>query len=210
MSIFARPVPSGTLLIGLTGPIGSGKSTVASVWARSGAGVVEGDGMGRQALLVDAELRRKLAERFGREILDGEGQVIRRKLAEAAFGSADGAADLTRLTFPVLNRLARQGFQKLSKTHSVIVYDAALIFEWGIDGDFDRIVVVTAPYEQLIGRTVKRLGISRRQAEGRLQGQIGIDEKVSRADIVIVNDGSIDELRLKAGEVWEELKMRIM
>jgi len=198
-----RPVSSDTLLIGLTGPIGAGKSLVASVWAELGAGIVEGDEMGRQALLVDAELRGNLAERFGREILDENGHVIRYKLAGAAFNSPGGVADLTRLTFPTLNRLAREYFRRLSLDHRVVVYDAALIFEWGIEGDFDRIVVVTAPRDKLILRTMTRLGISRQQAENRLKGQIGIDEKVKKADIVIVNDGSIDELKVKAADVWK-------
>ena len=202
MNTPSRPVPSDTLLIGLTGPIGAGKSLVASVWAQLGAGIVEGDEMGRQALIVYAELRRKLAERFGREILDEEGQVIRHKLADVAFNSPGGAADLTRLTFPVLNRLAREYFRRLSLDHRVVVYDAALIFEWGIEGDFDRIVVVSAPRDQLILRTMTRLGINRQQAENRLKGQIGIDEKVKKADIAIVNDGSIEELKVKAEEVW--------
>ncbi len=203
MNTSPRPVSSNTLLIGLTGPIGAGKSLVASVWAELGAGVVEGDEMGRQALLVDAELRQKLAERFGREILDEEGQVIRHRLAKTAFNSPDGAVDLTRLTFPTLNMLARENFRRLSLDHRVVVYDAALIFEWGIEGDFDRVVVVSAPREQLIRRTMTRLGISRQQAENRLKGQISIDEKVKKADVVIVNDGSVDELKAKAADVWK-------
>ncbi|NQU04858.1 MAG: dephospho-CoA kinase [Calditrichaeota bacterium] len=197
--------PHKKLLIGLTGPIGSGKSLVASIWEQFGAGIVSGDNMGRLALSVDVGLRRKLAERFGDSILDDEGGVIPSKLAEAAFSDTKSASDLTRLTFSTLNRLARERFQELSEKHSIIIYDAALIFEWGIEHDFERVVVVTAPLEDLIGRASKRLNISRVQAENRLEGQISIEEKVRRADIVIINDGSIEELKLKAGKVWEEI-----
>ncbi|MCF7811134.1 dephospho-CoA kinase [bacterium] len=198
------PKQSEKLLIGLTGPIGSGKSLAASVWERLGAGVVSGDEMGRLALLSDAELRLKLSKRFGNDILDSSGSIITGKLAEAAFATPESASDLTKITFPTLNRLAHQRFTELSETHSIVVYDAALIFEWGIEQDFDKIVVVTAPIEDLINRASKRLHISREQAKGRLHGQISNVEKVKRADIVIMNDGSIEELKVKAHKVWEE------
>ena len=197
--------PHNKLLIGLTGPIGSGKSSVASIWERLGAGIVSGDDMGRLALSVDVGLRLKLTERFGGGILDDKGNIIPVKLAEAAFRNTESASDLTRLTFPTLNRLAHEKFLELSERHSIIVYDAALIYEWEIERDFERVVVVTAPLENLIDRASKRLNISSAQAENRLEGQISIEEKVRRADIVIINDGSIEELKLKAEEVWEEL-----
>lgn len=175
---------------------------MAKVWKELSAGVVEGDEMGRLALSTDADLRNELAERFGREILDDDGQIIRSKLAEAAFKTPDAAEDLTSLTFPTLYGLAREKFQELAESRQVIVFDAALIFEWCIEEDFDVVVIVTAPREDLIDRSSKRLGISKDQAEKRLEGQISIKEKVDRADYVINNDGSIEELRKKAQEIW--------
>jgi len=198
------PDQSDNILIGLTGPIGSGKSFVAGVWEQLDAGVVSGDEMGRLALSVDTELRLKLRKRFGSDILDDSGKVIPGKLAETAFASPESTSDLTKITFPTLNRLAHQRFTELFVTHSIIVYDAALIFEWGIERDFDKIIVVTAPVEDLINRASQRLHIGREQAKGRLHGQISIDEKVKRADIVIVNDGSLEDLKVRAQKVWEE------
>jgi dephospho-CoA kinase len=204
------PNRSNNLLIGLTGPIGSGKSFVAGVWELLGAAIVSGDDMGRLALSSDAELRLKLSNRFGADILDDTGSVIPARLAEAAFATLESTSDLTKITFPILNKLAQEKFKELSNTHSIIVYDAALIFEWGIERDFDKIVVVIAPLKDLVNRASKRLRISKNQAENRLHGQISIDEKIRRADIVINNDGTIEELRTKADTVWKELQSSLV
>ena len=189
--------------IGLTGPIGSGKSLVASVWASLGAGIVEGDVMGRRALETDADMRRSLAERFGAGILNAEGLIDRSALAEAAFATAEGRAELTRLTFPTLYRLAQAEMGRLEQDGAqVVVFDAALIFEWGVERDFDRIVVVTAPKKLLIDRATQRLNISRGEAENRLRAQLSPAEKVRRADYVIFNNTNIEELTGRAKEVW--------
>ena len=167
--------------------------------------MVDGDEMGRTVLSVDSDLRKRLAERFGRDILDSHGQVIRPKLAEAAFKSPGGTEELTRLTFPALYRLARAKFHELANHHKVIVFDAALIFEWGIEGDFDLVVTVTSPEEELIRRAAARLGIDHAQAAARLNGQVSREEKIRRADRVIVNDGSIHDLEKMAVELWVEI-----
>ena len=175
------------------------------MWRNRSAGVVDGDEMGQTALSVDGDLRNRLAERFGRDILDSDGKVIRPKLAETAFKSPGGTEELTRLTFPALYQLARERFSYLADAHKVIAFDAALIFEWGIEGDFDLVVTVTAPEEALIRRAAARLGIDRAQAAARLNGQVSREEKIRRADRVIVNDGSIHDLERKAAELWEEI-----
>lgn len=191
--------------VGLTGPMGAGKSVVAEFWAEQGAGVVNGDEMGRLALDVDSSMREMLAERFGEEILDDNGQIIRSRLAAVAFGTAGGRKDLTAITFPTLYRLAAEKLDELSRQHSVIVFDAALIFEWGVERDFDLIVVVNAPYKVLIERVKGRLGIDSRDAEDRLMAQLSSDEKVRRADIVIENEKGFEELRIKANQVWKRI-----
>jgi len=194
-----------TLLIGLTGPIGSGKSTVAKVWQANGAGIVEGDEMGRLALETAPELRQQLAERFGRDILLPDGSVNRPILAMRAFASDENSADLTRLTFPTLYRLAREQCEQLGTTHRIVVFDAALIFEWGVERDFDKIITVTAAQKDLICRVAGRLGITCAMADERLSRQLPPSEKARRADYVIVNDGTIEQLIEKAERVWREI-----
>ncbi len=189
-------------LIGLTGPIGSGKSMVAAIWQELGAGVVEGDRMGKLALETDGELRENLAQRFGRQILNADGLVIPSELAKAAFDTEAGRQDLTRLTFPTLYRIAKEHFATVAETKTVVVFDAALIYEWGVAADFDKIVVVTASQDVLLDRVCRRMKISRSAALNRLAAQIPAEEKAHRADIVIVNDGSPEQLRERSLEVW--------
>ena len=192
-------------MVGLTGSIGAGKSEVAEVWKGLGAGIVEGDEMGRLALSTDESLRLKLVERFGNEILDTSGQILHTRLAEAAFNSPGGVGDLTELTFPTLYRLAQRQFHELVNLYRVIVFDAALIFEWGVEGDFDVTVVVTSPDLLLIERSSSRLGIDHEQAASRLAGQLSSNEKARRADLVISNNLSLERLREKAVEMWDRL-----
>jgi len=194
-----------SLLIGLTGPIGAGKSTVAACWKELGAGLVEGDAMGRLALETDDHLRRALVSRFGNDVISSTGEIIRANLANVAFQSADNQRDLTRITFPALYTLARREMTGLKASHGVVVFDAALIYEWDIAGDFDKIVVVTAPRSILVRNSAGRLRITHEEAEERLDRQLPVVEKTSRADIVISNDGSLEELAAKAVDVWKLL-----
>ena len=203
-----RPVgvkaESRALLVGLTGPIGAGKSEVAAVWAKRGAAIVEGDEMGRLAL-EDAGLRRKLTGRFGNGIIRRDGAINRPALAAAAFASPEAQRDLTRLTFPILYRFARESFARLAAKKPVVVFDAALIFEWGIENDFNLTVAVVSPPELLVKRAAKRLGVDQAEAERRLALQLSPAEKAARADFIIVNDGGIRELQARAREVWREI-----
>jgi dephospho-CoA kinase len=192
----ARP-----FLVGLTGPIGAGKSEIAAVWAKRGAGIVEGDAMGRLAL-EDANLRRALAERFSREIIKNDGSINRSRLAVLAFASVEAQRDLTRLTFPTLYRLACAEMTALGREHRIVVFDAALIFEWGVEADFNVMVAVAASQPLLVKRAAERLGVDEAAAEARLALQLSPAEKAARADYVIVNDGDLKTLQARAREVW--------
>ncbi len=192
------------LHIGLTGPIGAGKSTVASCWKQLGARLVDGDEMGRRAIETDAA-RKDLISRYGNHIANADGEIIRGQLAKAAFSTPENQLDLTRITFPTLYRFARLEMERLSATTKIVVFDAALIFEWGIESDFDRIVVVTAPNQVLLDNSAKRLGISLEEAAERLARQIPPDDKAMRADHLILNDGTVEELETKARDLWKVL-----
>ncbi len=161
--------------------------------------------MGRLALETDPELRDRLVERFGKGILDSTGAIDRQALAGSAFDQPEGRRDLTLLTFPTLYRLVREKMDEISERHRVVVFDAALIFEWGVEGDFDLIVTVSAPPGLLIERAVQRLGISPDQAGSRLKGQLDPDEKMRRADRVLWNDRDPEALRRQAEALWEEI-----
>lgn len=189
-------------LIGLTGAIGVGKSVVAEVWKELGAIIVEGDEMGRRALEEDANLRMRLAKRFGANILNQSGRIIRSQLAAAAFADEAGRRDLTVLTFPTLYRLAKERFREISASGNVAVFDAALIYEWGVEADFDIMVVVTAQEERALRWVASRMNISIPEARKRLAGQISPQEKARRADFTLKNDGDVGDIRKLATRLW--------
>jgi dephospho-CoA kinase len=185
--------------------MGAGKSLVAGVWRDLGAGIVEGDEMGRRALESDPALVASLVERFGRTILSTDGVLNRKKLAEVGFLNCHNQRDLTRLTFPALYRLAKQAMALLSPDHPNVVFDAALIFEWGIERDFDKIVVVTAGINTLLARAAARLGICSEEVKRRLDCQIAPEEKANRADFVIWNEGTEEDVAEAARKIWRQL-----
>jgi len=157
--------------------------------------------MGRLAL-EDAGLRRALAERFSREIINNDGSINRSRLAALVFASVEAQRDLTRLTFPTLYRLACAEMTALGRKHRIVVFDAALIFEWGVEADFDVMVAVMASQPLLVKRAAERLGVDEAAAEARLALQLSPAEKAARADYVIVNDGDLKTLQARAREVW--------
>lgn len=192
--------------IGLTGPIGAGKSTVAACWKDLGAAIVEGDAMGKLAVTTDTKLREELIRTFGGEIANEQGEIISSRLAATAFRDSQSQRELTRLTFPVLYRYAVAEMSKAQSPAGIVVFDAALIYEWEIEVDFDQIVVVTAPREKLITQAVTRLHITEFEANERLSRQIRAEEKAIRANYVIVNNGSKEDLQEKAIKAWNWLK----
>lgn len=161
--------------------------------------------MGRLALDSNPVLLQRLADRFGEVILHPNGQLDRKKLAEIAFATSEGQSDLTAITFPSLYQHAQGHIGKIIARNEVAVFDAALIFEWGVEKDFDLVVTVTAPLHNLIDRATNRLKISRSEAERRLGAQIPPNEKARRANHVIVNDSSLAQLKIQAEELWEKI-----
>lgn|GEM_PF-314559 len=200
-----REESEGKYFVGLTGPLGAGKSVVGRIWEDLGAGLVIGDIMGVWALLLDENVRHRLVERFGGQILKSDGSLDRAALAKVAFAALEGQRDLTAITFPTLYRLAKDEMATLSLICDTVVFDAALIYEWGVEKDFDLIVVVTAPRDMLIERVLERGGLSYSEIIARLDSQIPAEFKVARADRVIFNDGSLEDLTSQAEAMWQEI-----
>jgi len=192
--------------IGLTGIIGAGKSTVADVWKSLGAAIVEGDQMGRLALKNQSVID-DLTSRFGKDVIDfDDGTINRSELGRIAFSSTTGRKDLLSITFPELYRIAKQHFSSAVMQGKTVVFDAALIYEWGVEADFDSIVVVNALMDTAIQRSATKLNTSKEEIRNRLSAQISAEEKMRRADHVIDNDGNLDELVDKATLMWSKLE----
>lgn len=162
--------------------------------------------MGRLTLL-NAEVISKLVSRFGQRIIsEVDGSIDRWELSNIAFSSPIGHRDLTAITFPELYRLSNEHFESAINRGKPVVFDAALIFEWGIEADFDIIVVVNASEDMIIKRAAIKLNISATDIQNRISAQIPTEEKMQRADHVIENDGSLIDLTKKAEVMWKAIK----
>jgi dephospho-CoA kinase len=190
------------LIIAVTGGIGSGKSEFCKVLGELGAGVTVGDELGRRALTTDPRLLSDLRNRFGDQVFDTDGNLIRKALGDIVFSNPKARKWLDARIFPEIYRLLWEDILKLQRDHQHVVIDAAMIFEWGIDTDFDLIVAVVAPPERVKAFLSHRDSFDERQMENRFTSQIPPEEKARRAHVVIHNDGTLADLRLKAHDFW--------
>lgn len=188
-------------LIGLTGTIGTGKSTVAAEFRRLGAHVVVGDELGRRALEESPGLLERIRERFGLAVFERDGKLNRAALGRIVFADREQSRWLTDLTFPRIHDLWRQSVI-MDCSVDVLVFDAALIFEWGIESEFDLIVLVTASPQRVLERLEAVGKFSREEAEMRMAAQLTTAEKEKKAHVVIRNDGTPEQLRQAVRELW--------
>jgi dephospho-CoA kinase len=186
--------------IGLTGGIGTGKSTAAALLAQLGADVVSGDELGRQALESSAGLRDEIRQRFSDEVFDSNGRILRRELGQRVFTSPDHARWLTQATFPEIHRLWREAVAHTGKR--VIVLDAALIFEWGIENEFDLVLVVAADPDIAVRRMTADGRLSRAEVRARALNQLDPSHKERKAAVVLRNEGSLPAFRQKILSFW--------
>ena len=195
------------MTVGVTGGIGSGKSTVCGLFERWGARRVDADKVGHAAL-EDANVQRALIESFGTEIVAEDGALDRKALARLAFVSDASRTKLTDVVWPEVGRRLRDIVaQAESSGDAFLVIEASLLLEKGDpEGIYELMVVVTAQDEIRIKRAMARLGISEADVRSRMQHQMPEKEKVKLADYVIVNDGSLETLERQAKSVWGSLK----
>ena len=194
------------ITVGITGRSGRGKSTVTACFAARGVPVADADQISRQVLQPGSPVLAQLAARFGGDILSGEGVLDRRLLADRAFATPEGKADLDAITHPAIVRrieAARQAAQAAGSP--LFVIDGAVLVGSVIDGIWDRLIVVTAPYEVSVARIVARDGIRPEMARRRLDAQLPEAALTARADIVLANDGTQEQLRRQAGALAARL-----
>jgi dephospho-CoA kinase len=189
-------------LIGLTGRIGAGKSTAASELSALGAEIISGDELGKQVVETSSALLAQIRVRFGSSVFDGQGRLLRRKLGQAVFSNVEDSRWLTQLTFPGIYALWKDAVAH--SAHSVMVFDAALIFEWGIEKDFDLLVTVRADPVLVSKRVIMERMWSSSEVDQRLSAQVQPDVKESGSHIVLENNGSLEELRSRIRQVWNE------
>lgn len=192
-------------LYGLTGPTGSGKTTVTDILKNHRFEIVNADEIAHKALL-DTELISALKIAFGEGIINPDGSVNRRETAKIAFSSKENTEILNSLTHPVILRLAVEEFERLSREGSKnIVFDAPTLFESGSDKLCQKIISVIAPENLRARRIMKRDNISEAEAIKRISAQKSEEFFRENSDFVIENDGDIKALKAKTESIIKEL-----
>ncbi|MBC8375207.1 MAG: dephospho-CoA kinase [FCB group bacterium] len=195
-------------ILGVTGNIGSGKSTVSDRLAHHGAVVSHSDPLAKEILQNDPEILASLAQRFGTDILNEAGILQKHILAERAFSTRDDQLFLNHLIHPEVRRITLDRIEiARSQGKSLFVVDAPLLFEAHADSITDGVLVVVAKRMFREGRVERRSSISSVDFERRDALQMPIDEKVRRADYVIDNDGTLIELLAKVDIFYKGLKL---
>lgn len=172
--------------IGLTGNIGTGKSTVAKVFELLGVPVYHADKQAREILESEA-VKAQISELFGKHLIDTRNQVDRKALAAIVFNDKDKLAALNNLVHP----LVEENFLQWCKKHEdkkYVLHEAAILFESGFDRLFDANILVTAPDELCIARVMVRDGITKQMVSERVKNQWPQENKIEMADFEIIND----------------------
>ncbi len=191
-------------IIGITGGIGSGKSTVAEMLVKKGAVVVNADEIGHEALL-DPEVRRELAQAFGREILDGNGEVNRPRLAGRVFGRPEAVARLNAITHPRISlrvKAAIAGYRE--RGEKLVVVDAPLLVEVGWTALVDEVWVTVAPTEIIRRRVRERSGLAEAEIAARISAQLDDAARRRHVDVVLDTARPLAEVEKQVNSLIEE------
>jgi len=194
------------LLIGLTGNIASGKSTVAHLLAAKGATIIDADVLARQAVEEGTPAYRDIVERWGSDVLSADGFLDRGALRRRVFQDVNELEELNRIVHPEVARLRDMLVSEArERGDRLVVCDIPLLFEKHLVDEFDRVVLVDAPRPMRLERLVRTRGLSETEGMDMIAAQMPADLKRARADFVIDNTGSLAELEARVDEVWEAL-----
>jgi len=195
------------LLIGLTGNIASGKSTVARLLAARGATIIDADVLARQAVEVGTPAYDKILQRWGRHVLAPDGMLDRAALRERVFANQDELEELNQIVHPEVTRMRDEMVAEArDRGDRIIVCDIPLLFENDLAGSFDRILLVDAPRPMRLERLVRERGLHEAEAMKMIAAQMPAELKRARADYVVDNTGAVDDLEARVDEVWHGLE----
>jgi dephospho-CoA kinase len=193
-------------LFGLTGGIGSGKSTVARRFRERGVPVIDADELARDAVATGTEGLRRVAERFGSAVLGPAGELDRKRLAAVVFDDDQARRDLNAIVHPIVAALAAERTRALDeKGEPLACYEVPLLYENRLEGVLSPVVVVFVSPEVQVTRSVARDGSTEAEARARVRAQMPLVEKANKADYVIDNSGTLEETLKRADEVLDEI-----
>jgi dephospho-CoA kinase len=196
------------LIVGLTGGVASGKSTVSKVFKEEGAYLIDADRIARELVQPHTSAWHELLRVFGEEILQPDGSVHRKRLAALVFAHPEKRAVLNRLLHPRIKEETQRRLEEIGRRDpgAIVVIDAALLVETGSYREVDWLIVVQSSKARQIERLERRDGMSREEAERIVAAQLPLEAKLKVADIVFSNDGTIEETRRRAKELFQELR----
>ena len=196
------------LIVGLTGGVASGKSVVSRILKEEGAYLIDADQIARELVQPRASAWEELVKVFGKEILQKDGSIHRKKLAAKVFSDPKQRDLLNRTLHPRIKEEMGRRLKAIGQKdpEAIVVIDAPLLVETGDHREMDKVIVVISTEAQQIARLREREGMDQEEARRIMASQIATEEKVKVADFVIRNEGSLEETEKRAREVFQELK----
>jgi dephospho-CoA kinase len=194
-------------VFGLTGGIGSGKSSVAALLRDRGVPVVDADELAREVVMPQSPGLAEIVRVFGPQMVSPDGDLDRKRLGALVFADAAARKRLNAITHPLVRALSQQRFAELAQQGiTLAAYDVPLLFEVGLDAVLRPIVVVTASEAAQLERIMARDGLTETEARARIAAQLPLAEKQRRADYVLDNNGSLAELARQVDQVLGKLR----
>jgi dephospho-CoA kinase len=196
------------LIVGLTGGVASGKSVVSQILKEEGAYIIDADQIARELVQPRTPTWKELIKVFGKEILQIDGSIHRKKLADKVFSDPEQRDHLNRILHPRIKKEMGRRVKAIGEKdpEAIVVIDAPLLIETGDHREMDRVIVVLSTEEQQVERLKERRGMDQEEARRIIASQIATEEKLRVAHFVIRNEGSVEETERRAKEVFQELK----
>ena len=202
-------------VIGLTGGIGSGKSTVSQFLEELGAVIIDADKVGHEAFEPDTESFREVVDAFGEEILNPDGEIDRQKLGKIVFSDPKALTKLNNIVHPRIYELIKARLEDYRRRGvEVVVLEMPLLVEVPLSmkagqptlsDELDEVWVTVAPEAVVLQRLGKKAGLSEPEARARIRSQLPSEERLKHADVVIDTDCSLDELKARVAKLWHAL-----
>jgi dephospho-CoA kinase len=191
------------IVIGLTGGIGTGKSEAARILQDLGAVIINADQVGHEAYTPHSEIWQEAVKAFGEDILQPNGEIDRKKLGGIVFSDPEQLARLNRIMHPRMAKMVAERIKLLAEQgKSVVVVEAAILFEAGWDSLVDEVWSTDSPEELVIGRLQARNGLSEEEARRRIGAQMSASERRRRSNVVIDNSGDLADLERAIQSLW--------
>lgn len=195
-----------TLVIGLTGGIASGKSTISSILKAVGWPVIDADLIARQIVMPGSKGLEQIVNRFGSQMLNSDGTLDRKKLGKMVFDDPKKLSDLDKIEHPLIQEAINSQLDEFKKQHlPVVVLDVPLLFETGMDEECDLTVLAVVDQATQLKRLMKRDQISKMDAVKKISSQMSLKEKMQRADVIIDNNGTLEQTRSQVAELVDRV-----